>query len=742
MNSFSGFEHYADLLRGISDQNLAPQEGTTAEDVRAVVRHGEIAARSIAESNRVKSASYEAARRGVVELRSSLRNLAANGNAAIDAVNRSEALVPVKLSRIEEIISSIRSLAAVKASSQAGEIYHLIQNVLNIQGIDQSARAFATDHRLGIAAVSPWEAEELKVEISNKLERLNTGGQTVTSGSAPADHSPLRPSPGVHNSAPPPKLPAAHPTSLTDHSTGRPSLATDNSEARPSPSADNSASPANRLPNDTANPSPLPTEVTSSRPSPAPANSTPADNALTRPGAAPTMAATEVANAPTPAAPAPSVSPSIEAPAPSAAPSIGNPTAPQTTALSPNDLVENFNAGNQTGAPVSASAEAITTAAASPVHAAPPPLNTPLTDTSAPAPRLFETAHTIAGPTAEVTQLGTPPTEAAQPVAAPAPATAITPAIAAPPVSPGPVAMPAPTPPSSLMAYGADLRPPITATPVAPPMPPSATPGSAPFNPAGGSASAGQHAVVRQQPTAPTAQAGIAGLTERAFAATATGAAAGALTARAAAESRLQRLLSAVAHQQPTLRWAIGDLEDGRTILVTDLSGGWIPPHIDIPVGVELLPPTHRRSDLATLLGPTRLSAVYQPGQSLPPANDVEPVPTSIRARDTGRVDDLGWELTQATKWRDGLPRLAHTLAKAVSARTGCLDSEVELLRDHLSTVARTVIARYPRSIDPAQVGNWQLLATIDALINDERTLANYHFAWFRAHALTREANR
>jgi hypothetical protein len=190
------------------------------------------------------------------------------------------------------------------------------------------------------------------------------------------------------------------------------------------------------------------------------------------------------------------------------------------------------------------------------------------------------------------------------------------------------------------------------------------------------------------------------------------------------------------------LRWAIGDLDDGSTVLVTDLAGGWIPPTIEIPTGITLLPPADRRGDLTTLLHNTTLIATYQPGQPLPTVHDAQPVGTSIRARDTAAVEDLGWELSQATKWRDGLPRLAHTLAKAISARTGCLDSEVELLRDYLATVARTVIARYPRAVNPAQVGNWQLLATIDALINDEKTLANYHFAWFQAHVLTREGHR
>jgi len=139
------------------------------------------------------------------------------------------------------------------------------------------------------------------------------------------------------------------------------------------------------------------------------------------------------------------------------------------------------------------------------------------------------------------------------------------------------------------------------------------------------------------------------------------------------------------------------------------------------------------------MLGPTTITAAYRPGQYLPPASDSDRVAMSIRARDTVAVEDLGWELSQATKWRDGLPRLAHTLAKAVAGKTGLLDSEVELLRDYLDSITRLVINKYPDDVIAAQVGNWQLMATIEALINDEKTLANYHFAWFQAQALTRE---
>lgn len=227
-------------------------------------------------------------------------------------------------------------------------------------------------------------------------------------------------------------------------------------------------------------------------------------------------------------------------------------------------------------------------------------------------------------------------------------------------------------------------------------------------------------------------------LTENAIAATTAGAVTGATGARAQAEHRLTRLLHAVARQQPRLRWAVGEHQDGSLVLAADLAGGWIPPNIEIPVGLTLLSPQQRSGSIETLIGPTELTVNYRPGDYLPPG-DAEPVAVSIRARDTPVVPDLAWELTQATKWRDGLPRLAHTLATAVFARTGCLDTEVDLLREHLATVSAQVLKGYPESIHRDEVANWQLLATIDALIEGRNTLANYHFAWFRTQTRTPE---
>ncbi len=168
-------------------------------------------------------------------------------------------------------------------------------------------------------------------------------------------------------------------------------------------------------------------------------------------------------------------------------------------------------------------------------------------------------------------------------------------------------------------------------------------------------------------------------------------------------------------------------------MLVTDLASGWIPPAINLPLGVKLLEPAQRRSDLEALLGEVTAAASYTPIHYLPTEEVKDPVPTSPRARQGPVVDELGWELGQATKFRDGLPRLAHTLARAASAGTGILDNEIDVLRQALDTVRNQVLDSYPDNVEAATVGNWQLLAAIDALSSNDRTGANYHFAWFKA---------
>lgn len=149
---------------------------------------------------------------------------------------------------------------------------------------------------------------------------------------------------------------------------------------------------------------------------------------------------------------------------------------------------------------------------------------------------------------------------------------------------------------------------------------------------------------------------------------------------------------------------------------------------------MTLLNPGDRRGDIEALLGQVNASASYTPLHYLPEsAADAEPIPTSPRPRQVPAVDELGWELGQATNWRDGLPQMAHTLAKAASAGTGVVDNEVEFLQQHLAILRDRVLDAYPDDVDGAAVANWQLLASIEALAASDSIGANYHFAWFQA---------
>lgn len=787
----SEFERFADLLSAINANSVAPQRGLTAEDIRSTLTSNEARARDVANANLTKSTAYAATHRHVSELRSALRELASEGNDRIEAVNSTSAPIGEKVAQIVAIITEIRGRVFAKVAGCAGEIYSEIQKVLDVQGIDTPPRTFAASKGVDSLAKSQIDPARLNEDVSNELAGQGDLGASVSAGAPSTKSSDEATDLGVgspsglagggaqvaeSNSglsgggavapapAPAPAESATTPVNnqvLEGGGITSPALAEGNpvsggNQGLATGAATAGVSPTNPRVDQGLNAG---ASANSAGPrSPVVAVDTGqglAGGALTTP-AAPNTSTNSLPSADIKVAPSlstqlpnsPTATPSIEAPSATTAPPVGNSVgAPQApTAPTPTDLAQSFNAGNQTGTPMSASAEAISTAATSSVHSAPPPLISPVTDASTPAGPVFESAHAAtAAPTTEVPQMAQAPTEFTQTVVASPTAAPVSPTVAAPsPISAGPLSIPsaAPTPPSGLLAYGADLRPAATSIPTPPAMPAAAAPGSAPVNPASGSSPTGQPAVVRQQASNPAAQvAASAGLAERAFAATATGATVGAGAARAVAKERLQQLLEAVARKQPELNWVIGDLEDGTTVLVTDLAGGWIPPGIEIPTGVKLLPPATRSGDLEMMLGPTRMTAAYRPGQYLPPAKDAEPVRMSIRARDTDSVDDLGWELSQATKWRDGLPRLAHTLAKAVSAQTGCLDSEVELLRDYLASIARLVMDKYPDSVNPAQVGNWQLLATIDALINDEKTLANYHFAWFQAQVLTREGH-
>jgi hypothetical protein len=301
---------------------------------------------------------------------------------------------------------------------------------------------------------------------------------------------------------------------------------------------------------------------------------------------------------------------------------------------------------------------------------------------------------------------------------------------------------PSPSAPSTsysggaLPSYGSDLRPAAASAPAISPGPPpppisSSVPGSPTTSPAAGSGSVPQAAAARPVPVQLSQQPAPMGIAGKAVMAGVGGAVAGAVSADVTARIRLQRIVDAVARQEPRLAWAAGDRPDDATILLTDLAGGWIPPGIEIPSAATLLEPGRRRGDLESLLGEVKLAVNHTPDRYVPEAD--EPVPASSRPRRAPEIEELGWELSSATHWRDGLPRLAHTLAKAASSGTGVDPSEVELLQQQMHDVGERVLDAYPDEVDSEDVGSWQLLAAIEALVRGDKIGANYHLAWFQA---------
>ena len=323
------------------------------------------------------------------------------------------------------------------------------------------------------------------------------------------------------------------------------------------------------------------------------------------------------------------------------------------------------------------------------------------------------------------------------PVASTGGAVPVTPTV----VSGGPVSAPMTpltgspaTPAGPLPAYGSDLRPPVVAAPSmsAPTAPVSGSPVAPSVSTSSSAGSPLMSTVHRtaagQAGTGPAVPAGASALSA------ATGAVAGDATRRGAEQHRLQRLVDAVARQAPGLSWAAGLRDDGTTLLVTDIACGWVPPNVKIPVGVNrLLEPALRRSDagVVDLLGAVTAAAVHQPNGFIAKPRPDDPALTGDRAARSGpEVDELGPTLVEAVRRRDGLPRVAQTLAQAATRGTGVTEKEIDLLQKEQESA-------YHKAMDDphdlSRVADWMLLAAIGALIDGHESLAHYHVAWYEA---------
>jgi hypothetical protein len=679
----TAWQHFSDDLRQQLTGSLSPdiQKGMTADNLRDAFTWGADQAGGVAKTNGVISDSHGAAHRCAGELNSRLKTIADEGKSEIDQIQQSKDLPPMKLGKIVEVVMRCQQDANSAAAPSTQNVFEAMQNILDQRGIPVSARQFAQQHGIDTTRMlgSP-NKEAVTQRVKGLLgdggpPKTATGEETHTLGGAAGPGSPAP-------AAPPPPA----------HTLGGAAGPGSPASAAPPPPAQSLGGPAG--------PGPLAPEA------PAGVNRVPL--------AGPASPGLPSANAPftnsgLPTPPSNSFSPSA----------MGS--VPQ-----PNAFTQGLNPALNQGAPTSAALNNVppVTGPVQPqVPVQPPVSDVPASTVPATAPAVDAPAPS-APPTisshSAVTDSGTAYLAGSAAAAPSAPAASIGP----------------------LPTYGSDIRPPMP-TISAPTLPsgPAATPSvssaaspaSAPVSPSAGAGGLAQP-VVRQPTAAPLAHPAPAGIGEQAVAAAAGGAAAGAASAQATAKARLQRLVDFVANQEPRLRWTAGEQADGTTILVTDLASGWIPPGIALPSVVTLLDPGGRRGDIEALVGQVSASASYTPLHYLPEsANDAEPIPTSPRARQVPAVDELGWELGQATNWRDGLPQMAHTLAKAASTGTGVVDNEVEFLQQHLATLRDRVLDVYPDDVDGAAVANWQLLASIEALAASDLIGANYHFAWFQA---------
>ena len=146
---------------------------------------------------------------------------------------------------------------------------------------------------------------------------------------------------------------------------------------------------------------------------------------------------------------------------------------------------------------------------------------------------------------------------------------------------------------------------------------------------------------------------------------------------------------------------------------------------------MRLLEPERRSGNAATLLGPVTLSATYSPGDPLDWATDSSVTDVSLQPRKLPEVDDLGWLLSEATHWRDDLPQMVNTLARAGAAETGVLEAEIDVLRVHLDTARYQLLAGCP-DVDAVLLLNCMLLAATESTSTGDRLSANYHFVWFQ----------
>ncbi|HEY2085425.1 MAG TPA: DUF5631 domain-containing protein [Mycobacterium sp.] len=773
----------ADLLNSAKTGPLAVQEGKTADSLVQLFDEGEQLAREVANKNGVKKESYATALSSVQDLRGKLSDIAQRYNEEIRKILESKEPAAAKVPEILAAIGRGQQEANLAAANCGGDIGDAGQRILDQEATSPSFRQFAKTNGIDMSQLfRSRDTNGLEPTVQGMLTTQGTAdggasgaalGVNPAVSSLPGGAAGGGAVPGVNpavSSLPGGAAPGVNPAVSSLPAYG----ASSGTSAAVNPSSPGSlARPAGYM---TTTPGLAPPPAPPGSPGP---SAPPGVPPTTSPGVAPVAQG----NATNPvAAPAPNQSPVVQGfgsnptpppPVPQALPVVqgSGPNTPPglsatatSGAISPpapmsmfNPAYGGFQGGPPSGALNAAGFQGIAPPSMVPAefpHHLEAGLMPPGAGGIPPTPPIApQVPPTPVSPTTAPTA-GSGDWHSAIPAEQPSTPQASSPSYSSQAASPStsmssptnPGYMSSTTAPSTsytggpLPTYGSDLRPPAASVPAgSPSLPPPAAsnpppgPSSPSTNPAAGSGgSVAQTGVVRSDSaTASSQQPAPMGLAGKAVGASAVGAVAGAASADATARIRLQRIVDAVARQESRLAWAAGDRPDDTTVLITDLADGWIPPGVEIPSVVTLLEPRRRRGDLEALLGEVKTAVMHTPDRYVP--EEDESVPTSPRPRHAPEIEELGWELSSATHWRDGLPRLAHTLAKAASSGTGVDPSEVELLQQQMHNVGERVLDAYPDEIDPKHLGNWQLLAAIEALIRGDRVGANYHLAWFQA---------
>lgn len=670
---------YSQTLRTQWTLFAAHNQGHTADDLIDRFQQGEKFHLDLAEKYQAKASAFNSAADATDYLRSRLSDIANTGNQEINDILASKKLLPEKVAEIQAVQARCNADAANASRDAVDKMMAATQKILDADGVGGDARSWARANGFNIndaSPPSPISEAELK---GSGTEPAGFGAGSGHGGSPGGSGPGAAPGGSAQGVAP------------AGYATGHGGM---------HPGGDAAGGFGTGL----SHGSQVPTAPASPAPAPAPSFSAASG---TVPSGVPGVHGAPAAMAPSGLGLGPGGQPNLAQSFASGL-ATGQATGPGGQAFSANALQ-----AMETGAPQT-------------------PAGTPPVAPTVPSAGAFIAA--------------TPPVDA-PPAAAPAPSAAGGAAPVAPAVMTGgswsSAATGGPSVPSgSLPAYGSDLRPPVLAAPSVPSAPTGPVSG-APVAPSPASSpSAGGTLVSPVERSAASAAAGQAGagsstLANASAVSAAAGATAGAASSRAAEQQRLQRLVDAVARQEPRLSWAAGLRDDGTTtLLVTDLASGWIPPHVRLPAHVTLLEPTARRHDanVVDLLGAVTVAAAHHANTYVAEPGSDEPTLSGDRpARSAApQVDELGPTLVDAVRRRDGLPRIAQAVAAPAVRKTGVLESEIRMLRECTAEIQHAVLTAYPHH-DPAAVGDWMLLAAIQALIDGHEYLAHYHLAWFQA---------